>query len=1381
MGTAAATRIRLCGQLKVQLQGRAVEQDLPGRQGRLVVAFLAERRERPVSRDELIDALWPTDPPADPDEALSALLSKVRRALGRGVIEGRQELTLMLPPDGSVDLEEAREASQRAEAALARSDWRAAFDEATGAVDVVSGGFLTGDDAPWVEDRRRDVEELRLRTLECVAGAGAELGGAELAAGERAAALIDALPFRESGHRFLMASLAARGNVAEALQVYEDLRVLLRDELGAAPGAAIQALHERLLTEGRAGPDEAALVEPLAAQASDKRGREPDEPADETLREERRLVTVLCADLTVTRPGLDPEELRALLAPARARVRTELELRGGTIDRFIGAAMVAVFGAPVAHEDDPERAVKAALRLLELSDGELAIRVGMATGEALVTLGASSQYGDWLAQGQVVNEALELQRAADAGTALVDEATARSTRRAVAYESVTLEVDAQRRAWRAVRERDRAPAEPAQTAFVGRDHELAVLQTLHRTVIEEERPRLVAIVGEPGIGKSRLVNELVGRSGPGTAVHRGRCLPYGEGITYWALREIIWSVAGILLDDSAATAESKLARRVHGVIEDRDDAEQTVAALARAAGIALGDSAFEGMASESVAEAIGLAWPRFLGALVRERPVLVVVEDLHWAEAPLLDILERLVSRAAGPLLIVATARPEFAGTRPGWSSTPGMSQIGIEPLTEAQSRELIDNLLPNVTSDLRDRVAIPAEGNPFFAEELVHHLVDDQPSEAGSDSAATPIPTSVRALIASRIDVLPDAEKQVLEDAAVIGRTFWATTLESMAEGTSVRAALGSLERKGFVTASPRSLLGAEPEYSFSHALKREVAYRSIPRARRAVVHAAVAAWIEEIAADRRGEFVDLVAYHYEAAAFPDDAALAWPDDPTERERVRAAAVKSLLAAGDAATSRLALDDALRFADRAWALVTDDVERLHCLELRAGALHAAVRSDDAFDAYRRALELATRRRDAAAVSRVRAHAALLCARYSGAFSNSAWRADAADLVKQGLEEIGEESVSYEAGALLLGRSLIASRWIDRSGGRNETAEQDARRALEIAEAIDSPYLLLHAVEVLVGYASGTGFCEAAELGRRLAHAAETLTSRPDAHEARVTAAISLTRAGHYNRARELARDATRESVRMSSHRATHAASAEAHCLVPAGRFEELIEVTRGVVDVVREEGGRVCQTGSVGLAGRALALHERGERTAANEVLELFERAPAPRGVVHLHWLAIDMLRPLAGPERTARIATRVQRSGTTLAGSVYELRLNLQLSALLGEWTTVADLIAEARSVAARACAPPLAWIADWAEAVQRAAESEGEEGVSEATRAARALADHGEPYTAARLLTDLLPFLDRNLRAPLAERVAASLHAMGAETSGREAAAAPDLSAP
>jgi DNA-binding SARP family transcriptional activator len=757
MAARSPTRVELCGQLAIVLEGRRVEQDLPGRQGRLVFAYLAARRERPVSRDELIEALWPTDLPADPDEALSALLSKVRRALGKGVIGGRQELTLALPSGTSIDLEEALGAAERADAALARSDWRAAWEEANTALRVASRGFLTGHDAPWVEDRRRAVEELRLHALECAAAAGAALGGAELAAGVRAArTLIEAAPFRESGHRFLMAALAAGGNVAEALQVYEDLRVLLRDELGTAPGAAVQALHARLLTAGEGGPGGAPLVDPLAARTSGDDSGRPGRAATgseskEGAREERKLVTVVFAQLAAGGQRLDPELLRSVLAPQHARVRAELERFGGTVDRFVGGAVLAVFGAPVAHEDDPERAVKAALRILELArelghdapELEPAARVGVATGEALVGPGATAPAREPLPQGHVVGVALGLQRAASVGTVSVDEVTARATRHTIEYEeldAVPLEGAPQpSRAWAARRVRERGRTHPALTPFVGRDHELALLETLHRTVVEEERPRLVAIVGEPGVGKTRLTDELIHRMDDGAAVYRGRCLPYGEGITYWALREILWTAAGILLDDTGATASAKLGRLVGRLVEDSADAERTTAALARTAGIELLESPLERMTPESVAEEVGLAWPRFLGALAGERPTMVLVEDLHWAEAPLLDMLERLVARSAGPLLIVTTARPEFAETRPGWSSTPGMSQIGLEPLTEAQSRELVENLLPGVSAELRDRVVAPAEGNPFFAEEIVRHVV----GEASSVVAQKVLPTT--------------------------------------------------------------------------------------------------------------------------------------------------------------------------------------------------------------------------------------------------------------------------------------------------------------------------------------------------------------------------------------------------------------------------------------------------------------------------------------------------------------------------------------------------------------------------------------------------------------------------------------------------------------
>jgi hypothetical protein len=278
------------------------------------------------------------------------------------------------------------------------------------------------------------------------------------------------------------------------------------------------------------------------------------------------------------------------------------------------------------------------------------------------------------------------------------------------------------------------------------------------------------------------------------------------------------------------------------------------------------------------------------------------------------------------------------------------------------------------------------------------------------------------------------------------------------------------------------------------------------------------------------------------------------------------------------------------------------------------------------------------------------------------------------------------------------------------------------------------------------------------------------------------TAAISFTRAGRHERAREVARLATRESARLSAHHGTHAGAGETMALVPAGRFAELVEVTERVPSIVRQEGGRLCQMGALGLAGRALALFERGQREAADEALELLETAPAARGAVPFRCLVIDIVRPLAGLERTRRVAESLGRARATTTGRLYELRLDLQLSALAGDdWSAVEELVAEARELAPHACAPALTWIADWAEAVGLAAEGYGKDATARATRASRVLAEYGEAYTAARLLVDLLPFLDDELRAPLADDAAVRLEAMGAGASAAEAALARERIAP
>ena len=651
------------------------------------------------------------------------------------MLEGRRELTLVLGDDAWIDYEVAH-------TALAGGDPQTTLT-------IASGGFLTGDEAPWIDERRRDVAELRLRALEAIAATPDERAAREL---------VEAAPFRESGHRLLMTALAAGGNVAEALRVYDDLRVRLREELGTAPGPDVQELHSELLAGG--GP-----------------ARRAPEPARAA---ERRLVTVVCASADLR----DPEDLAA----AHARLRELFESFGAAVRD----PSLAVFGVP-AHGDDPERAVRAALHACARG---LAARAGVATGEAIVA-------ADGAVTGAVTTAAERLHAAAAAGVTLADEATMRAS--ALDFESAPP-------GWAA---RGSAPERPRLAPLIGRDHELTALEALYARVAAEGRPHLVTVVGQAGIGKTRLVDELVERV-PDTVL-RGRCLAYGEGITWWALREILWSASGIGLGDGAAAAADKL----RALVAD----ERMAAALAASAGIVLGDRGAEEPSPESVAEEIGLAWPRLLSALA---PAVVVIEDLHWAEAPLLELVQAIVGRAEGPLLLVATARPELAEARPGWGYRPGMSQVVLQPLNDGHTEELVDRLLPARDEALRRRVARKAEGNPFFAEELARHL------EAGGERRE--IPNTVRALLAARIDALPADERRVLRHAAVVGRAFWATALEPFAAAEALRG----LEARGFVVPRPASALPGHTRVrlrAWAHArggLPLDPARRPLPHARR-------------------------------------------------------------------------------------------------------------------------------------------------------------------------------------------------------------------------------------------------------------------------------------------------------------------------------------------------------------------------------------------------------------------------------------------------------------------------------------------------------------------------------------------------------------------
>lgn len=636
-------------------------------------------------------------------------------------------------------------------------------------------------------------------------------------------------------------------------------------------------------------------------------------------REERKLVTVLFVDLagfTARAERLDPEDVRSLLAPYHAHVRSELERFGGTLEKFIGDAVVALFGAPAAHEDDPERAVRAALAIRdwagERSDG-LHVRIGVNTGEALVALDARPGAGEGMAAGDVVNTAARLQAAAPLNGVLVGSRTYRATSQAIEYREAEPVVARGKRepveAWEALRARSRVGVDVAQRAsvpLVGRARELELLVSTLARVREERAPQLVTLVGVPGIGKSRLVRELLAAVERDPALVRwrqGRSLPYGEGVTFWGLAEIVKAQAGILESDAPAQAEEKLGRAVAAAATDPAEAQW----LARHLGPLVGLGA-DGTSRQD--EAFG-AWSRFLEALAADRPLVLVFEDLHWADDAMLDFVDRLVERASGvPMLVLATARPELLRRRSGWGGgKPNALTISLSPLSGEETTRLVEALLeaPGVEPALRDALVARAGGNPLFAEQYARALL-----ERGS---LVDLPETVHGIIAARLDGLPDEEKRLLQDAAVIGKVFWLGAVQAVGGATRWHAEelLHGLERREFVQRARVSSVAGEAEYAFRHALIRDVAYGQIPRAARSRKHERAAAWVESLR--RSDDHAEMLAHHYLQALELAEAAGLEPAELGESAR------RALRDAGDRAAALYSVEAAERFYDAALRL----------------------------------------------------------------------------------------------------------------------------------------------------------------------------------------------------------------------------------------------------------------------------------------------------------------------------------------------------------------------------------------------------------------------------------------------------------------------------
>jgi class 3 adenylate cyclase len=737
-------------------------------------------------------------------------------------------------------------------------------------------------------------------------------------------------------------------------------------------------------------------------------------PVEETVQvpvEERRVVSVLFADVTgSTTLGerMDPEQLRDVMATFFGGMREEIEAEGGTVEKFIGDAVMAAFGVPSAHEDDPARALRAAIRMrrrLEAVNTELdathgltlQMRIGVNTGEVLAAGDAAS--GEPMVTGDVVNTAARLQTAADPGQILTADRTRRAVRgfRFGERRELSLKGKAEPVVASAVLGGSGEAADVGLSApMVGRDAELGLLRSMYERSAAEGRPHVVTIYGDPGVGKSRLTHEFIRWAASleqAPLVVRGRCLPYGDGITYWPLSEILRGVADVSDTDAPAVALDKIRSIGMALLTSAPDPARATAALAFTTGLEDPATPLFEEEPKRVRDEMHAAWRTFFSALAVERPVVVVVEDIHWADSAMLDLLEELADRVEGGVSFVCPSRPDLTSTRPGWGGGKrNYSAIALDPLGQRDADALVRSLLDvdGLPDSMFGQILARAEGNPFFLEEIVRQLVDSRSVwleggrwRAAGDITQVTIPDTVQGVLAARIDLLDPPDRRVLQAAAVVGRIFWPGAVRQLLNGGGDRVpeALITLEERDLVRSRLSSTLGQEPEFIFKHVLTRDVAYDTLPRRDRSAAHASIARWLEDTLGERAREFLELLSYHWFEAFRACSSA-----DPQEIEALRLQAFDRSLRAAQETGRRYALKKSERLAGQAIDLAVTPGERSLAYEASAVAFFNDYDGDEAWRGFTAAAEaeLAATPSDPIRVSGLSARAVEIATRWPG-------------------------------------------------------------------------------------------------------------------------------------------------------------------------------------------------------------------------------------------------------------------------------------------------------------------------------------------------------------------------------------------------------------
>jgi class 3 adenylate cyclase/tetratricopeptide (TPR) repeat protein len=679
-------------------------------------------------------------------------------------------------------------------------------------------------------------------------------------------------------------------------------------------------------------------------------------------------VTVLFADLagsTALGSRVDPEELRVIQGELFELVNAEVERFGGVSEKFVGDAVLAVFGVPLAHDDDAERAVRAALAVRdgfpdfargvhERHGVDVGLRIGVNTGEVVAGRDAVAR-GELMVSGDMVNVAARLQQRAEPGQVLVGRRTQAATRRAVRYVDVGAAPakgkEAPLAAWEAaavVALPGARGVEGLSAEMIGREEELVVLRALTARVARERTPQLVTIYGHAGVGKSRLVSEFVERL-PEAYLLQGRCLPYGEGITYWPLGEAAKGHAGILDTDSGEAALGKLESAVGEHVRP-EHVSGVVDAIGWTIGLALPSDD-----ERDIGALLRESWRRFLCGLGGERLTVLVVEDVHWASEPLLELLERLTDALAdAAVLTICTARPEFFDTRDAWGGgVRDAASIRLSPLPASESQQLVEALVGvgELPAELTRRIVMRAEGNPFYVEEILQMLIDREAiaRENGGWSVRgrvdeVDLPDSIHGVIAARVDLLDASSREALRRCSVMGRVFW-----PRAVGVD-EALISALGPRALVSEHAESTVAGMREFAFKHALTHDVAYSTLPRTERRELHGQVGRWVEDVAPGRESEMAEIAAYHY-------DRALEYGETSAE---VRARACELFLVAGEAALVRVAAETAERLLGRALELAPDARRRIDALLGLGRASLIANEVEKAHERFSAAREAAT-------------------------------------------------------------------------------------------------------------------------------------------------------------------------------------------------------------------------------------------------------------------------------------------------------------------------------------------------------------------------------------------------------------------------------------